>query len=128
MNPLLILFAIVWGLSPFFLAWLIIKYRDKANMLPGALRRINTVEQENKDLLSKLSGTNAKNEVQQKSIESLGVRLLKDNVKFMGSKITANNYATSKKKYETIFTFCEKHGYSVPAEIQKEILDRCQRQ
>lgn len=122
MNPLLILFAVAWGLSPFFLAWLIIKYRDRANMLPEALRRINTAEQENKDLSSKLAGTNAKNEEQQKSIESLGIRLLKDNVKFIGSKVTANNYATSKKKYETEFTFCEKHGYSVPAEIQKEIL------
>jgi len=122
MNALLILFAVAWGLSPFFLAWLIIKYRDKANMLPEALRRINTAEQENKDLSSKLAGTNAKNEGQQKSIESLGICLLKDNVKFIGSKITANNYATSKKKYETAFTFCEKHGYSVPAEIQKEIL------
>ncbi|MBA7689952.1 hypothetical protein ES703_98471 [subsurface metagenome] len=91
-------------------------------MLPEALRRINTAEQEKKDLSSKLVGTNAKNEEQQKSIESLGSRLLKDNVKFIGSKITANNYATSKKKYETAFTFCEKHGYSVPAEIQKEIL------
>ena len=69
-----------------------------------------------------MAGTNAKNEEQQKSIESLGTRLLKDNVKFIGSKITANNYATSKKKYETVFTFCEKHAYSVPVEIQKEIL------
>ena len=122
MNPLLILFAVAWGLSPFFLAWLIVQYRDKANMLPEALRRINTTEQEKKDLSSKLAGTNAKNEEQQKSIESLGNRLLEDNVKFIGSKITANNYATSKKKYEKVFTLCEKHGYSVPAEIQKEIL------
>ena len=122
MNSLLVLFAVAWGLSPFFLAWLIIKYRDKANMLPEALRRINTAGQENKDLSSKLAGTNAKNEEQQKNIESLGIRLLKDNVKFIGSKITANNFATSKKKYETAFTFCEKYGYSVPAEIQKEIL------
>ena len=122
MNSLLVLFAVAWGLSPFFLAWLIIKYRDKANMLPEALRRINTAGQENKDLSSKLAGTNAKNEEQQKNIESLGIRLLKDNVKFIGSKITANNYATSKKKYDTVFTFCEKHGYSVPAEIQKGIL------
>ena len=121
MNPLLILFTVAWGLSPFFLGWLIIKYRDKANMLPEALRRINTAEQENKDLFSQLASTNAKNEEQQKSIESLGSRLLKDNVKSIGSKITANNYATSKKKYETVFTLCEKHGYSVPAEIQKEI-------
>ncbi len=97
MNPLLRLFAVAWGLSPFFLAWLIIKYRDKANMLPEALRRINTAEQENKDLSSKLAGTNAKNEEQQKSIESLGIRLLKDNVKFIGSKVTANNYATSEE-------------------------------
>jgi hypothetical protein len=122
MNPFLILFAVAWGLSPFFLAWLIMKYRDKANMYPEALRRINTAEQENKDLSCKLAGTNARNEEQQKSIESLGGRLLKDNVKFIGSKITANNYATSKKKYDTVFTFCEKQGCSVPAEIQKEIL------
>jgi len=123
MNPLLILFAVAWGLSPFFLAWLIIKYRDKANIeLPKALRRINTTEQENKDLSCKLVSTNAKNEEQQKNIESLGSSLLKDNVKFIGSKITANNYATSKKKYETVFTFCEEQGYSVPAEIQKGIL------
>jgi len=91
-------------------------------MLPEALRRINTGEQENKDLHSKLAGANTKNEERQKNIESLGIRLLKDNVKFIGSKITANNYATSKKKYEKVFTFCEKHAYSVPAEIQKEIL------
>lgn len=123
MNPLLVLFAVAWGLSPFFLAWLIIKYRDKANIeLPEALRRINTTEQENKDLSSKLVSTNAKNEEQQKSIESLGSRLLKDNVKFIGSKITVNNYATSKKKYETVFTFCEEQGHFVPAEIQKGIL------
>jgi hypothetical protein len=122
MNPLLIFFAVAWGLSPFFLVWLIIKYRDKANMLPEALRRINTTEQENKDLSYKLDSANAENEEQQKGIESLGSRLLKDNVKFIGSKITANNYATSKKKYDTVFAFCEKQGYFVPNEVQKEIL------
>ena len=123
MNPLLILFGIAWGLSPFFLVWLIIKYRDKAYMLSEALSRINTVERENKDLSNNLAVTHARNEEQQKSIEFLGIRLLKDNVKFIGSKITANNYATSKKKYNTVFTFCEKNRYFVPTETQKEILE-----
>ena len=122
MYPLLILFAVAWGLSPFFLAWLILKYRDEAKMLPEALTRIKTAERENKDLSTKLADTKAKNEEQQRSIESLGERLLKDNVKFISSKISANNYATSKKKYENVFTFCEKHGYSVSAEIQKQVL------
>ena len=122
MNILLILFAIAWGLSPFFLAYLIIAYRDEAKKLPGALRRINQAEQENKDLSDKLAVASTKNEEHQKRIESLGTRLLKDNVKFVGSKITASNYATSKKKYETVFTFCDKHGYSVSVETQKEIL------
>jgi len=61
MNPLLILFAVAWGLSPFFLAWLIIKYRDKANMLPEALRRIDTTEEDNKDLSCKMARSLSEN-------------------------------------------------------------------
>ncbi len=122
MYPLFVLFAIAWGISPFFLIWLITKYRDKANMLPEARRNIQAKESENADLAEKLDVNTKKNVEQEKSIESLGKRLLKDNVKFTGSKITGNNYSTSKKNYEKVFTFCEKSGYSVSPETKKEIM------
>ena len=122
MNPLLILFAFAWGVSPFFLLWAILKIRDKANQLPEAMKRLNSAELEKTDLTNKLSERNAKIEEQQKSIESLGMRLLKDNVNFIGSKVTANNYATSKKKFENVFIFCDEHSYTIPGEKQKEIL------
>jgi hypothetical protein len=56
-------------------------------------------------------------------VQSLGRRLLKDNVKFVSSKVTANNYATSKKQFETIFDICEKNGYLVPESEQRQILE-----
>ena len=61
-------------------------------------------------------------EAQQTNIQDLGRRLLKDNVKFIGAKVTANNYATSKKQFETIFDFCGKNGYWVPEPERIEIL------
>jgi hypothetical protein len=57
-----------------------------------------------------------------KSIEKLGVRLLKDNVKFIGGKVTSNNYASSKTKLEKLFEFCGKNEFNVPAEEKSSIL------
>jgi predicted transcriptional regulator len=69
-----------------------------------------------------ISAMRGRLEAQQMNVQSLGIRLLKDNVKFIGSKVTANNYATSKKQLETIFDFCEKNNYSVPLSERREIL------
>jgi ribosomal protein L37AE/L43A len=61
-------------------------------------------------------------EAQQTNVHALGGRLLKDSVKFIGAKVTANNYATSKKQFEAIFDFCEKNGYLIPESERQEIL------
>jgi len=122
MSSALWLFAVAWGISPIFLLWGIIKIRDKANQLPALQQKLNSTAQQ-RDALSRDLDTTRRDVAERgKSIEALGKRLLKDNVKAVGSKVTANNYATSKKAFETVFEFCDKHGFAVPQTERKGIL------
>ena len=103
MGPVLGLLALIWGISPFFLIWVLINTRDKAKQLPEALSRLNATTREREQLSQKLAADNVEIEVLCKNRKELGSRLLKDNVKFVSSKVTANNYATSKKLFRQHF-------------------------
>jgi len=122
MGAALWLFAIAWGISPIFLLWGIIKIRDKAKQVPSLQQKLNSTAQQRDSLSRDLDATRHDVAERGKSIEALGKRLLKDNVKAVGSKVTASNYATSKKAFETVFAFCEKHGFAVPQSERKDIL------
>lgn len=116
------LIAIAWGVSPFFLLWGLIKIRHTAKQVPPLQEKLTATVQQREGLSRDLDATRKDVAEKSKSIETLGKRLLKDTVKFVGSKITANNYATSKKSFQTVFSFCEKHGYLPPKGEQQEIL------
>jgi hypothetical protein len=123
MGAALWLFAIAWGVSPIILLWMIISIRDTAKQVPVLQQEIKNTAQQ-RDVLSRdLDFTRRSVVEKEKSIEAIGKRLLKDNVKSVSAKITANNYATSKKAFETVFEFCDKHGFAVPLSERKNILD-----
>lgn len=122
MGAALWLFAIAWGVSPILLLWAIVAIRDKAKQVPVLEDKLNSTAQQLDSLARDLDNTQRDVDERGKSIEALGKRLLKDNVKAVGSKVTANNYATSKKAFETVFEFCDKHGFAVPQTDRVEIL------
>ena len=122
MDVALVLFVFAWGVSPAVLTWAVVKLWAKARRLPELQERIAAIELQRDNAVADWGATLEQAQQQHVSIEALGKRLLKDNVKFIGAKVTANNYATSKKKFEKVFDFCEKHGYPVPKPERQEIL------
>lgn len=138
MDIALALFAFAWGVSPFVLVWALIKLWRKAQRLPELQGTLANAERARDSVTDNLTAAREEVQHQQASIEALGKRLLKDigalgerllkdNVKFIGSKVTANNFATSKKKFEKVFDFCDKHGHSVPKPERGKILDDLKR-
>ncbi|MHC4575200.1 MAG: GIY-YIG nuclease family protein [Planctomycetota bacterium] len=122
MNVALVLLVLAWSLCPFVLIWVLIKVRDRAKQLPKVELKLAATKAERDQLAGQLTGARDQLEQRETSVVALGKRLLKDNVKFIGSKVTAHNYATSKKKFETVFAFCEKQGYHIPQPERGDIL------
>ncbi len=122
MTGALIFLAVIWGVSPLVLFWLLIQVRDEAKKVPGILSKLATTEWQKNSLAEELAVVRNQVDTQRTRLENLGKRLLKDNVRFIGSKVTANNYATSKKRFEKVFDFSEKNGYFVAETERREIL------
>lgn len=118
----LVLFALVWGVSPFFLIWVLIKIREKAKQLPVVEYKLDAIEKQKNILTDELAAARENLNEERARVEALSKRLIKDNVKFIASKVTASNYASSKKNFEKVFSFSEKNGYPVPETERNEIL------
>jgi hypothetical protein len=114
--------AVAWGASPIFLIKWLLSLRKKTKALPDLQDQLKNMRQLKDALSSAVERSKSNAAEKEKNIETIGKRLLKDNVKMVGSKITANNYATSKKSIETVFEFCEKHGFAVALQERDEIL------
>ncbi len=122
MNEALWVFAIIWVVSPIFLGWALVKLSEKANRLPQVESALHDAERQRDNYASSLVVAQDELREQKGSVEAFGKRLLKDNVKFIGSKVTASNYATSKKKFEKVFEFCAKNRHTVAKSERHEVL------
>jgi len=63
---------------------------------------------------------------QKQHVEALAKRLIKDTFDFLKTKLTTSNFATSRKRLETVLTFCEKHGYFPSKEEQNQFIKNLQ--
>lgn len=114
--------AVVWAVSPVILIPWVTKLRGQTKEIPNLKKNLAEQHQYGQSVHSQLTAALKKASAAEKNLETVGSRLLKDNVKFIGSKVTANNYSTSKKSLEGVFGFCEKQGCPIPGSTQKEIL------
>lgn len=57
------------------------------------------------------------------TIDRLGKRLLNDSVKWIGGKITPNNFTASSDRLRKVVEFCRKHEYAVEFSYEEELLD-----
>ncbi len=123
MQVFLILFGLAWGVSPFLLGWGLFRLWEKAKRLEAVAGRVPGLEANCQGLEERLKRMGEQVRVQVESMEALSTRLLKDNIKFVMAKVTANNFASSKKSLEGVFSFCEKNGRPVLESEQREIVN-----
>lgn len=61
-------------------------------------------------------------EAQDKKVGELGSRYMRDNVKWIGSSLTANNYANCKKRLLRVLDECRGIGFEVSSQEEESIL------
>lgn len=61
-------------------------------------------------------------------VEEIGQRYLKENVKWIGSSLTANNYAASKQRLQTIIQRCREINFRITAAEETELLEDLKRE
>lgn len=107
------------------------KYEDfKSNydkVVASRLAEIQKINDEERERLAhfeassqeKLDRANERNH----TIDRLGKRLLNDSVKWIGAKITPNNFTASSERLKKVIEFCRKHEYAVDKSLENELLD-----
>jgi len=55
--------------------------------------------------------------------KDLGSRFLKDNVKWIGSSLTPNNFVNCKERLQKVIEWCREIGFAIPAEEETALLD-----
>ena len=58
-----------------------------------------------------------------KITDDLGQRYLKENVKWVGSKLPTNNYVNSKEKLIKVIELCRGIGFEIPSEDEQQLLN-----
>ncbi|MEQ8847559.1 GIY-YIG nuclease family protein [Botrimarina sp.] len=64
----------------------------------------------------------------EKTIDNLGRRFLNDTTKWVGSKLTGQNFSTQKDRLIKAIEFCRKNEYEVPADTEAELLSDLKRE
>ncbi len=60
--------------------------------------------------------------VLEEQVKQMGGRYLKDNVKWIGGSITANNFVTCKQRLQTVIAQLREIGYEIPERQENELL------
>ena len=92
------------------------KYADADAKLKSELIRASEMDEESQ---RKLNLANERNN----TIDRLGKRLLNDSVKWIGSKITPNNFTASRDRLIRVIEFCRKHEFEVDRAHEKGLID-----
>lgn len=89
----------------------------------GVLKRdLQNVDVERRKLLLDHANQRRRQDQLDERAESLGRTYLKDHVSWIGKKLSANNYANSKKQLLKVINSCRDMGCDVPEEEEKELL------
>ncbi|HBF33379.1 TPA: hypothetical protein DDW35_02325 [Candidatus Sumerlaeota bacterium] len=123
-------FAAFVILSPILSICLFIAWYKASNSAAKQRMRADVSDRDNVDLRRKVADM----EYDVQALEGLAksskaitqevaVRLLKDSVKHLSSKLTPQNFTTTKSKTLSLFEYCEKKGVPVEKTLQTEILN-----
>ncbi len=113
--------SFIWMILPAIWIYWRLKNKDEIAFNKVKLDDYETIKTQREELLKKAETINV-------GVEKLSKKVVKDNLNFVISNMTSNNYSSAKRKIVSVIEFVEKYSEKLDDTETKEIMDKLKAQ